>query len=480
MSQDVSMPQPLSYDDEISISELLLKMWRRRGVIVILPLVLAGLTVVGLLTSKVGSEDILSYYIELNGIKDEAYPNETRFSPQDLLNPSVMQQLAATYSLTEVSKLNKALVVEYGTANSEGVLAEYQAALSANSKAGPDQIALINERYESRLKDATRRGLRISVDYVALGLSKSQGEALAYALPKIWNQVFAEKFRIFADKGVLGLPVIAAELDLTTSLGVLEAELQLEAISTGIEVLNTDNRYSALVANGSTPADAAKMLEDFRRVYFDPIYASAFSRSDELANVYRRDLELNLVEVEVALEELNERIQSIIDIQGSGGSLNSGQASAGGGAAAQLQIEGDALDQLVSLSKTASLAEYLQSSFDERSELTRTKAELLTRMKKMGGDGDGDGDGDGQLLSDQFVLTADARLSGIKETYANLLSSAQETARQETASLYSVASGIQAPKLIQRRDLLFIALALALGGMLAVISALLWPESQTE
>ena len=151
MSQDVSMPQPLSYDDEISISELLLKMWRRRGVIVILPLVLAGLTIVGLLTSKVGSEDILSYYIELNGIKDDAYPNETRFSPQDLLNPSVLQQLAATYSLTEMSELSKALVVEYGTANSEGVLAEYQAALSANSKAGPDQIALINERYESRL-----------------------------------------------------------------------------------------------------------------------------------------------------------------------------------------------------------------------------------------------------------------------------------------------------------------------------------------
>ena len=30
-------------------------------------------------------------------------------------------------------------------------------------------------------------------------------------------------------------------------------------------------------------------------------------------------------------------------------------------------------------------------------------------------------------------------------------------------------------KLLERRDFLFIALALALGGMVAVISALLWP-----
>ena len=40
------------YDDEISISELLMKLWAKRGIIVMLPLVLAGLTLVALLMGK--------------------------------------------------------------------------------------------------------------------------------------------------------------------------------------------------------------------------------------------------------------------------------------------------------------------------------------------------------------------------------------------------------------------------------------------
>ena len=91
---------------------------------------------------------------------------------------------------------------------------------------------------------------------------------------------------------------------------------------------------------------------------------------------------------------------------------------------------------------------------------------------------DGDGDGDGQLLSEQFFVTADARLSAIKLAYVDLLQAAQDIARGETTSLYAVASQLQGAKLLQRRDLLFIALAVALGGMLAIIAALLWPEQE--
>jgi hypothetical protein len=40
------------YDGEISISELLMKLWAKRGIIVMLPLVLAGLTLVALLMGK--------------------------------------------------------------------------------------------------------------------------------------------------------------------------------------------------------------------------------------------------------------------------------------------------------------------------------------------------------------------------------------------------------------------------------------------
>jgi hypothetical protein len=54
------------YDDEISITELLHKLWKRRGLIVFLPLIFAGLTIAGLLLSKSASSERLSYYVSLN------------------------------------------------------------------------------------------------------------------------------------------------------------------------------------------------------------------------------------------------------------------------------------------------------------------------------------------------------------------------------------------------------------------------------
>ena len=65
-----TLPSPIEknlYDDEISISELLMKLWAKRGLIVFFPLVLGGLTIAGLLLTKATSAEKLSYYIELTG-----------------------------------------------------------------------------------------------------------------------------------------------------------------------------------------------------------------------------------------------------------------------------------------------------------------------------------------------------------------------------------------------------------------------------
>ena len=142
-----------------------MKLWAKRGLIVFLPLVLAGLTVAGLLVTKVNSSDKLSYYIELTGLKDNAYPNGTAFSPQDLLNPQVTAELKERFALDSGANIGQSMQVAFGSPLSEGVLTEYRAALSANSKASPEEIALINERYEQRVDAAGRRGPRIEVDY---------------------------------------------------------------------------------------------------------------------------------------------------------------------------------------------------------------------------------------------------------------------------------------------------------------------------
>ena len=461
------------YGDEISIGELIEKLWRKRGLIVFLPLVLAGLTVAGLLLTKATSAEKLSYYIELTGLKDKAYPNGTAFSPQDLLNPQVTAELGQRFPVKDAGNLGKSIQVQFGTPLSEGVLTEYRAALSANSKASPEEIALINQRYEERVNAAARRGLRIEVDYAGLGLTKSQGTELAYALPQIWNQVFSSRFRIFLDAGIASLPTVETNVDITTTVGALEAELQLTSIKEGIGILKEDARFRALQADGVSPGDLERKITDFQRIYFDPIYSGTFSEESGLSAIYRRDLILELAEVDASLEELNERIVAITELQRTNTGSSTGRNEFNSGSS-QVQIEGDALNQLVTLSRTASLAEYLQASFDERIELIQRKATINTRLQKMG-DSDGEGEGEGPL-SDEFVQVAAERFTSIKKIYGALLLDAQQTARTEAPSLYEVGTEIQGNRLLQRRDFLFIALALAIGGMIAVITTLLIPS----
>ena len=469
MNSNTSDPQDFNsgYDDEISIGELIQKLWRKRGLIVMLPLVLAGLTVTGLLMGKAASPEKLSYYIELTGVKDSAYPNGTAFSPQDLLSPQVVTQLVADFGITDPQSVGESIAIEYGTPLSMGILVEYRAALDANSKASAEELALINQRYETRLNDAMRRGLRIAVDYTGLGLEKSRGVELAYALPRLWNSVFSAKFRIFLDSGIAGVPTISEASDLTTSVGALEAELQLASITAGISVLANDRRFRALESDGVSPADLQKVISDFQRIYFEPIYANSFKEAVGLSEVYRRDLKLQLMELEATLSELNDRIAAITELQKSSAGENTDSTGYARNSS-QLQIEGDALGQLVNLSRTASLSEYLQQSFDQRIEVTNQMAKIETRLQKMGANGSGG-------LSKAFIDSASSRYAAITARYSQLLKAAKMIAQSETPSLYAVMSGVEGEKLLERMDLLFIALALALGGMLAVIGALLWP-----
>ena len=80
-------------------------------------------------------------------------------------------------------------------------------------------------------------------------------------------------------------------------------------------------------------------------------------------------------------------------------------------------------------------------------------------------------------LDANFYSAAFQRFSALQDDYVGLVQQAQASALAETPALYQVMTEIMGQKLLERRDFLFIALALALGGMVAVISALLWPAT---
>ena len=433
-----------------------------------LPLVLAGLTLTVIFITKPDSSKEVSYYIELTGFKDNRYPNGTVFSPQDLLNPQVITRLLEKFSLDDSRVLRDSVTVEFGTPASPLILKEYRSALSSGSKANPEDISRVNQRFQIRLKDAQRRGLRISVAYGALGLEKTQGKELARALPDIWNNVFSQQFRIFANPEIPGIATVAQRVNLSTVDGALEAELQLAAMRSGVAELKSDARFRGLTVEGISPADLEGMIDNFQRIYFDAIFSNSFMAGGDLTSIYRRDLEFTLAEHHSTLADLNDRITVITDLQQETLRADSGLGEKEG-YLDQVQLEGDALSQLVSLSRTASLADYLQQSFNQRIALVKDIASIDSGLAKMDADSD-------SALPDGFSESANNRYSELALTYTRLLKSADEAARTETPVLYAGVSDFSSEKLLERRDFLFIALALALGGMLSVIGALLAPN----
>ena len=474
-------PREPYYDDEISISELLMKLWAKRGLIVMLPLVLAGLTIVGLIFNKTSQQTILDYYIELNGISVSAdadkgetglrarYPNGVIFSPQDLLNPSVLQVLVTQYQLP-VEQLRKNIKVDFGTPLTEGVLVEYRAAVAANSKATPDVLNSINERYQTELFATARRGLKISVDYVALGLSKEQGQQLAVDLATTWNTVFTTQFKTQINPSFISGGLSRFELDISTTEGFLAADNQLDQVSTALRQLASDGRLAGLTTEyGVTPSDLIGYLADFRTVYFDPLYVNAFSQAEGLSVIYRRDIQLSAQEISKEIEELTHRLTDIREFRG--GSM-APAASSRDTVTSSAQYDGSALNEVVELAERAALSDYLTKTLDARRDLVSQRGSLETKLERIDDSSLSD-----ISISEEFLQSAVARYKDVISSYAALMEAARASLIAETPSYFSpITQPNTSGRLLEKRDFLFIALALALGGMLAVIAALVWPQ----
>ena len=94
MSQTTSkMPDNL-FEDEISLTDIIVRLWKRRGLIVLLPLLCSGATLIWLFTSVTQSRTPTVHFIDLTGIEKSAYPSGAPFSVQDLMAPEVLAHLA--------------------------------------------------------------------------------------------------------------------------------------------------------------------------------------------------------------------------------------------------------------------------------------------------------------------------------------------------------------------------------------------------
>jgi hypothetical protein len=465
--------------DEISISELLMKLWAKRGLIVILPLVLAGLIVVWLLLGKTSQQALMPivYYIELNGITisdngndsvlTTRYPNGAVFSPQDLKNPSVLKTLSEKYSIETVA-LASQISVDFGTPLTQGVIADYEAQKSAESD---EPLDAIKERYASILSATAKRGLKIRINYDVLDLAKEQGQELAVDLASAWNEVFTTQFKTQIVLDTLSQREPIQQLDISSTAGFLAAENQLRTIERGAEGLAADSRLAAMTtAHGTTAADLIGYLEDFRSIYFDPLYLNAFATQSALSDLYQHDIKLQIDAIDEDINELNDRLAALRQFQRgvlspSGPSNDTNTSSA--------QYDASALAEVVSLAERAASSAYLEETLNIRRELASERSALQTKLRRI----ENAAKPGKKAVTDDFLQESIARYRDVVLAYGALIESARSTLISQTPSYFSPLSQpfTEEPPLFARRDILFILLALALGEMLAVIVALVWP-----
>ena len=221
------------YQDEISLTDIVQKLWSRRGLFIVLPVLFLLLAVFFLLLTKVSTNSPTVYFVQLQGIDKSAYPNGAEFTPQDLLIPEVLVRAAAQLGLSVDDKFRDALHVEYGVPTTAGIQKKYEERMSAKGISATD-IERINAEYLEELKSVSERGLRITIDHQDLGLQPEQGAILASALPRAWADIFTQKYRVLVDTRLDNAAIVDNKADFDNTAGILTAR------NTLIHVLSMD------------------------------------------------------------------------------------------------------------------------------------------------------------------------------------------------------------------------------------------------
>jgi len=465
VSQDPEQYQ----EDEISISALIMKLWQRRGLIVALPLVFAGAALVLLLARGSTAEVPMVYYVSLSSIQGGQYPGGATFQPSDLLAPEVLDVLSEQFDVQDRQQLRDALSVDYGSPMIEGLLVDYRSEL-AQKNLNPADVAQINERYQSKRNAIQQGGLRLAIDFVALGMSQEQAITVAQTWPRAWNHLYSNKYQMSAQNNLSGAVISRAVKSLASTSAILDSRNLLNTISKGAAVISADGRWRGLRTEaGYSAADLQSELGRFRVLYFTPIFTSLFSNPDQSSASFLHETELSIDELTRNIDNFDQVIGDIRSFQAVEGSQAQGSRQGlsnemSGG----IQFTESSLQQVLGLSQKASLSEYLKATLDKRTALALARSALITELARP--------EPNNIVIEGAFLQIAENELTMLSDNYIELLGIVNKRANQVVGQFYSAFDG---PAVNQSRlpgnAILVLVLGIVLGGLVAVVLALLLP-----
>lgn len=450
------------YDDEISLVDLFLKLWRRRGLIVLIPLFSVGIAVIWLLFQTSQKMLPVTFYVELIGIEKAAYPNGTRFSPKDLKAPEVMNSIAQKYEIASGAKLADSLSVEFGSPLIGGVKKRFETLLDQKGLSAAD-IETINAQYAEELDAIAQRGLRLALDNQSIGLSQEQGAQLISEVPAVWSEVYVTKYRVIDDTSLDALSIARAPVALNTTSEILGARDLIKRMMTGLDLVSADKRLDSLITDaGYSAADLLSDLERFESLFFEPIFTGLFENEDQVSRSFIRETQLEIDELTRKITSLDQVVADIRSFRDTRGETVSSSG------AESIQLSDNTLEQVLTLSKQASLSEYLTIILEQRLELANRRAELFTDIARS--------QSGSYAIETSFLERSEGELQRLVDEYLSLLDKARQKTRQTYTSFHSpLGQPIIVGQTWPDNANLVVALAFVLGGMIACLIALVMP-----
>ena len=464
--------QPFTHeqDEEISLTELVMRLWQRRAWLLGVTLGFCAVAVLWVLLTSVRSALPVTLYVELNNIQDGLYPNESAFSPQELVNPQLLAPLQKRFGFEDGTSLREALSVAYGSPLVEGVKQKYAAALSRKGLNTGDYDN-INTAYAEALRTAAQRGLRITVDSEALNTSVATAKALALAIPQSWNEALAKNHRVLLGTGISTLQSPASSPELRSTVGIFEARQTVTQMKAGLTAIAEDNRVQHLLSAGNYSAsDLLAELSRFEAIRFSPIVTSAFGLEDTFSRNVLAETQLSIDETERNIAALDQTLALIERATGQ----SSGRQEIRGNersSSPTVQLASDTLSQVLDMSQQAALSEYTEEVLRERQRHSEARSKALSDLERS--------KSEAFDIDPEFLAKAESLLQGFTEDYRSLLTNAKQHLRTSYGNFYTplgepTVEGSGWPA----RAPLIIALAFVLGLMLSIMAALIIPQKE--
>jgi hypothetical protein len=320
------------------------------------------------------------------GVENGHYPNESRFSLEDIITPVIVNDVYHLNNLQEygisADKFRTALTIEPYAPDYFMIVAKYNHELE-NKRLTAAEIGDLQARMRSELSTVNKGAAMLSLHLNKIALPEPIIEKVMTQIPEIWAQRSVEK------KGVLNLNVELAtsraiDKDFSNQIDYMLISDYLAQKTTLVEdsvtrLLGLEDAASLIdEESGLKLADVQQEIADLRRYVIDeimsPVRSLGLSRNVDMALYYYQDKretlknKLDLVKNQAALlkDALAKYTPNGTDWRGADPNSNNPVN----------QFSSDAIDKIISLSSEVKSEEYRQGLNREWLDLEMKSAQL--------------------------------------------------------------------------------------------------------